>query len=256
MKNPIKPSTNKRLGSLFPRILYTAALLALGALVCSASQNEDLDKAKEQILYSRVQGRDMVADCAFVLRKNSGRTKLEASILATGQGAEYRHWIPQRPILLTTSGSLLPVSSSPYNFAAKSSPAAGAAPLVFAAIGSQYERDAYKAQQNPGSSCPTTSSSGSSETKQGRISKTVDRAGMAAGMGLLASQAKGQISGERVTFDVTGLEKGLCGASMNFEVRNDSAHRQENIAVPVNFCEAPSWKNIQLTGAKSKLLAK
>ena len=66
---------------------------------------------------------------------------------------------------------------------------------------------------------------------------------MAAGLSLLAASAKGEITGLRATFDVTGREHQLRGAALKAVIVNteqgglDLTHapKRVDITVPVNF---------------------
>ncbi len=185
----------------------------------------------DQVLYDAVREGDTVSDLAFVLRRVGNRTILETSVISKGQGAQSRRWKPENPFLVTPSGRISSTKTSSF-YSRKPSAAGGVAPILFAAIGSQYERHASQAQQSQGTSCPTT---GSGTAKQGPISKTVDRVGMAAGLGLLASQAGGELTGMRASFDVTGHESELKNALFKCDIVNRDAHKQVSITVPVRF---------------------
>ena len=132
-----------------------------------------------------------------------GQILLEVSILSRGQGIGGRDWIPEKPMLKIGGERVRPVSQQNY-YVNKESVAQGAAGLIFAAIGSQYEEIGRTAGATEGKVCPVTGQKlEGGEAERSDLQKGIDRAGMAAGLGLIASQAKGQITGLRVTFDIT-----------------------------------------------------
>ena len=133
--------------------------------------------------------------------------------------------------LVLDSGTTKPVETSNY-YVAKDSVLGGAAPYIFAAIGSQYENDAKRAVSSKGTACSLTSTQ---ETKSHTVSGAIDRVGMAAGMGLLTSQAKGEIKALKATFDVTEFENNLKGAKLKVIVKNQAEHKEVDITVPANF---------------------
>lgn len=177
-------------------------------LILPAAPLYALDKATPQVLIEpkilyvndRTQ-RDIGADFAFVLTPaGDNQTKVEVSSLVTGRGADYRRWIPDSfEIKLPDGSRVLPVNTQKI-YLAKPGVAAPIAPILFAAIGSQYEMSGSEAGKNPGKVCPVTGKPENTDTERGPIGKTIDRAGMAVGMGLLTGQAKGELEGRRATF--------------------------------------------------------
>ncbi len=54
-------------------------------------------------------------------------------------------------------------------------------------------------------------------------------------MGLLASQAKGQIEGLRATFNVTGKEGQLNNAKLDADIVNEVTQKKVRMTMPVRF---------------------
>ena len=183
---------------------------------------------------------DSLSDVGFVLRREGGRTFLEVSILSTGKGANYRKWEPENPFILLNSERVAPFKREKF-YAAQESIASSTAPVIFAAIGSQYERDAVTAQNSSGTACSSTAhTQATAQNNQSGFSKAIDRAGMAAGMGLLASQAKGEITGLRASFDITGRETQLRNKTLlKFSTINRAGRQplEENVTVPVRLAD-------------------
>ncbi len=159
-----------------------------------------------QLTHFTQQNRSMNMDYAFVFTPlPDNTTKIEASTIAYGKGADFRAWEIQyrSPYLLgPNKDRILPIDTQKI-YIPKSSVAAPIAPYLFAAIGSQYEGPGKTAADNPGQVCPVTGESLGGEgggSERGPIASGIDRAGMAAGLGLLTSQAKGDITGIKTTF--------------------------------------------------------
>jgi len=195
-----------------------------------------LDKTLDQkvhdlLLYGSISKEDTTSEVAFVLTRQGGRTLLESSILTTGKGAEYRRWVPEGSSLVMPFGRLAPVQTSNF-YPRKESLAGGAAPLIFAAIGSQYQKDAAKASYSPGVACEVSPSQG---VKKSTMSNAINRVGMAAGLGLLTSKSGGDLKGVRNTFDVTGHEAELKEARLQFSVVNRNAHKSLPVSLSVKL---------------------
>ncbi len=73
--------------------------------------------------------------------------------------------------------------------------------------------------------------------------EAIDTVSMVAGLSTLASQAKGQIEGRRVTFDVTGREKELGDSRLLVRAVNTETSRinisneakEVDVKIPVSF---------------------
>lgn len=172
--------------------------------------------ANDQALYKTVETSDVKSEVAMVLKQtcdhgcvaDSGTGKpgaqvlLEVSILSRGSGEGGRNWVPEKPVLKVGDKTIKPSSQERF-YVTKESVAKNAAVPLFAAIGGMYEGVAEEAAGSEGKVCPVTGKKLESEThERGEVARSIDRAGMAAGLGLLASQAKGQITGTRACFEV------------------------------------------------------
>lgn len=173
---------------------------------------------EEQAFYQTVKTGDVTNEIAIVARPAcsgcSGKTDeastgslfdvfFEVSILSRGPGGDGRNWVPEKPLIQSGKERIRPTSKEFY-YVAKESIAKNAAIAIFTALGSQYERVAKDAAASEGKVCPVTGQKleGGGVSERSDIGKAIDRAGMAAGMGLLTSQAKGQITGLRSSFCV------------------------------------------------------
>ncbi len=199
--------------------------------------------AGAQLLYDTVTKSGCTVNTAMVLRMEGGKTLLDVSMLGTGKGASFRSWEPERMSLLVGKHKLKPVATAPY-FVEKESAMAGLAPILFAAIAVENAADARKAESSKGTPCPLTGKTeGEHKRERGKMGRAIDEAGMAAGLSLLASQAKGQIQGMRATFDVTGHEHELQGAKIAARLVNTNQERinltneshEVDASVPANF---------------------
>jgi hypothetical protein len=184
----------------------------------------------EQMLYDAAKEGDTVSDIACVLKgAEDGRTVLEVSILTKGQGAGFRRWTPDRPYFLAGSERITPVKTTKF-YASKESLARPIGVVVFAAIGTQYVGHTKKVVSAPGEPVVVE------EVEHTGAAEAIDRVGMAAGLGLLASQASGQITGLRATFDVTGREEAFGKkALLKFDVVNAHAKKSAPVTVPVRL---------------------
>lgn len=193
------------------------------------------EKVKEivdtELLYDSIKEEDTASDIKLVLTKSGSRTIVEASVLTTGKGTNYRKWVPEKPVLSTKSAALTPVAASNF-YATKESFARVGASLALAAIGTQYEQGSHGKTQSHGTACPTDTAQ---KTGRGAVAKGIDRAGMAAGLGLLGSQAGGKIKGIKATFDVTGREEELKDAEFKTAITNSDEHRTVYVTVPARF---------------------
>ncbi len=184
----------------------------------------------EQVLYDAAKQGDTVSDIGCVLRQTGdGKTLLEVSILTKGQGANFRRWTPDRPYVLAGTERITPVKTGKF-YASKESLARPLGVVVFAAIGTQYVGHSSVAVDSPGVPHEVE------EIEHTGAAEAIDRVGMAAGLGLLASQASGQITGLRATFDVTGHEQAFQEKTLlKFDVVNANAKKSVPVTVPVRF---------------------
>ncbi|MBI4354799.1 MAG: hypothetical protein HY595_06130 [Candidatus Omnitrophica bacterium] len=202
---------------------------------------------KDQVLYDSAKSGSVNSEVGSALRaaceedpcagkaeaKAGAPMRLETSVLSTGSDVHGRNWVPENPMLRVGKERLKPCQTEPF-YATKEA-TTNAAAVVLAAISDDYADDAKAAEASKGASCHA--SGGDREAKR---DSPQERAAKAAAIGLLASQAKGQIEGLRATFDVTGKEDRLQNAVLEADVVNEVTQRRERLRVPVTFETAPS----------------
>lgn len=168
------------------------------------------------------------------------RYKIEVTGIVYGKGADFRRWQLQNAQIVMESGdygeeyfddyyddeeappgalvlpaeirkrfldyvavedkvTLRPEETSKI-YIPKSSVAAPIAPALFAAIGVQYTRGGEAAAASPGTTCSSSGGDKTEDSGSGGLSESIDRVGMGVGMGLLASQAKGELEGRKFVF--------------------------------------------------------
>ncbi len=159
-------------------------------------------------------------------------TRLETSILSSGPDVHGRNWVPENPQLVVGKQRLRACAQSKF-YVPKETAAKQSAVAVFVAIGSQYEDDAETAQESKGTACSSGQSHEGKKTSKGPTAQ--ERAATAAAVSLLASQAKGEITGLRATFDVTGMEGKLKGAKLQADVVNEVTQQKARLDLPVSF---------------------
>ncbi|GEM_PF-3629758 len=163
-------------------------------------------------------------------KPSSTQTLLGVSLITPGQGANFRLWIPEKAVLFIDKDRILPCDQSKI-YVPKPSVAKDIGVVVLVALGTQYEKDAHEASDSPGTPCSSkTGDKESSGTK-----KAIDKMGMAAGLGLLGAQAKGELTGLKATFNVTGLEGGLKDAKVRVTVANAAMHKTVDVDIPVHM---------------------
>jgi len=212
----------------------------------------------EQVIYEIGTGRDVKAEIAVLVKIAPDQSAaVEASIVSYGQGADFRRIQTQRPFIVAptiSDNGTVNMRIEPADiekiYINKASIASKAAPLLFAAIGSQYEGAGAKAADNPGQTCPVTGqSTGGDGGSKGGFSQAIDKAGMAAGLGLLSSQAKGQLEGVKARWTLSapiGYKFDL-----KFDTFNVNNKKTETLTVPITLnpsvvseAQPPANKNV------------
>jgi len=143
---------------------------------------------------------------------------ITVSAIATGKGADFRKWKIANMRLDIADTKLKPAPDTSDNFyVTRESLFRYPAAIVFAAIGTQYEV--------PG-------------IATGSVAGVMGKIGMAAGLGLLTSQAKGEITGLKSVFrlDKTALSdfKTKSGI-LRITIQNTDDHRKEKITVSLKY---------------------
>lgn len=156
----------------------------------------------ETVQYRKDTLEDVSTDTAIVTKDTPEGKEIDISVLPTGKSTDFRTWEVD-DITLFIDGQRTKPRTKENFYVDKGSYFRGAAALVITAIGTQYRPYAEEAES--GKVCPVTGEKiegGSSDRKTSRTDEAIDRAGVAAGMGLLASQAKGTITGKKCSFSL------------------------------------------------------
>lgn len=191
---------------------------------------------QEGIQYKNVTMDDVSCNAGILYKPMpDGTMDIEVSALATGKGIDFRRWNVAGIKLNVDGERIWPQRTDSYGVT-KESASRDAAVVVFAAFGSQYER--YADQAESGEVCPVTGQKKEApQRKGGEVERAIDKAGMSAGLGLLASQAKGQITGKKSTFKLNGEqlknidEKDVIEISLEHE--NGRDRKQVKIPLPL-----------------------
>lgn len=175
--------------------------------------------------------------CLIGLRSvgRSDGVQIDVSALPTGKGADFRKWEVEKTRLDVDGEKLRPTSEENF-YVTKESFFRKPAALVFAAIGSQYERYADTVKPG-GETCHVTGEETKPSTERAGVARAIDRAGMAAGMGLLTSQARGDITGKKSTFHLDKDKMSRLGGGNDFveiSIENKDKHQTERLKVPLN----------------------
>lgn len=151
------------------------------------------------IQYSVVKAKRASCSIGILYRRTPNGVVVEIAVLATGKGTDFRKWGILDTKLNIDGQVVKPVETEKF-YSKKESIFRAPATVVFAAIGTQYER--YASSCTQGEVCPVTGQAATQQVSQktGPVAGAIDKAGMAAGMGLLTSQAKGEITGMKSTF--------------------------------------------------------
>ncbi len=229
-------SVEKRLGRSAFLFLMIFILCSPSTYPAGLNNGPKQVTIEAKIIYLSDVQRDFKADFGFAITPmQDGSTKLEVSSMARGQGSDFRKWIPQNPTLITIDKDRILPSLTEKIYLQKPSvmTKTGAATILFAALGSQYVGYASQAEASPGKVCPVTGQVESSgePVKHTGASEAIDRVGMAAGLGLLSSQAKGELEGQKSTFILKDIP--LTGLNFRTEVLNKEKNNLVIIIKPV-----------------------
>jgi len=126
-----------------------------------------------------------------------GGMNIDTTSLATGKGPDFRKWEVTDTTILIDGEKVKPVEKDKF-YVPKESAMRNVAVAVFVGLGSQYGDCAEEAES--GEVCPVTGEPMSEGATRSGMDRAIDKAGMTAGLGLLASQAKGQIPGQKCLF--------------------------------------------------------
>ena len=164
--------------------------------------------AGDRMVYDEVKKGPVTATVGIVGRRVGQQVLLEVSIIALGpKGPNARTWEVDSIVLDTPNGKRKPVTSEAFYVAKEGTGPNTIAQAVFTAIGNQYAHEAPRAKASEGEVCPVTGEKTGQREDKGRFAKEIERQGMAGTMALLTSQARGEVTGRKATFDVTDLAR-------------------------------------------------
>ncbi|MFH1855940.1 MAG: hypothetical protein ABH836_01770 [Candidatus Omnitrophota bacterium] len=202
----------------------------------SITEEDGTTTSTENVQYKKIEEGNVTCDTGILYRETPEGMDIEVSALPTGKGINFRQW-EITDIKLKIDGTTVKAKQKENFYVSKESIFKNAAVVALVAIGSQYEQCAKEAES--GEVCPVTGkkiSAASQEKQRGAVAKSIDKAGMVAGMGLLVSQSKGEITGAKYTFS---LDKDLAGKidgnndTINLSAENKTAHQKEKIKTPL-----------------------
>lgn len=163
-------------------------------LACSLCPAQDA----EEIQYQSVKVGKVNCDIGILFRKlPEGGTEVIVSAIAKGKGANFRVWEVEDIKLEIGDETIRPYSSQKF-YTTQSSILRYPAAVVFGAIGTQYE------MYGKNSSVVLKPGAQPIQLKRTGLQTVIDKAGMTAGLGLLVTQAKGEITGLKCAFRVNG----------------------------------------------------
>lgn len=149
---------------------------------------------------------------------------IEVAVLSIGKGTEFRHWEPQDIVLVVDGKKIKPCGTDKF-YVPKESAAKDIAVAVFVGLGSQHEEDA---------SCYEGGE------KRGETAKAIDRAGMAAGLGLLVSSSKGEITGLKARFKIPGGQDAIKSARVEAKILNTDTHKKMTVDAKMQYAVSVS----------------
>lgn len=162
-----------------------------------------------------------------------GGMNIDTTALATGEKGHLREWEVTDTALNVDGVKIRPYKKDKF-YVAKESAFRKTATAVFFWLGSQYGDRAGDAQS--GEVCPVTGKPKAGTDKKGPTTEAIDRAGMAAGLGLLVSQAKGEITGQKCSFSLNKeqaqrVKEGEGALKVGME--NKETGRREKAEIPL-----------------------
>ncbi len=163
----------------------TAAITVLILSACAM--------AEDNIQYETLTAGKAKCDVGILYKETEDGMELKVAGVATGKGSDFRRW-EVTDIKLDANGESIRPSSTEKAWGGEESFFRLPAAFVFAAIGSQYER--YGSECGSGQTCPVTGQPVGGDAHpgyKGSTAQAIDKAGMAAGLGLLTAQAKGEV---------------------------------------------------------------
>jgi hypothetical protein len=190
-------------------------------------KDSQIPGAREWLQYESVKkGRvNTEVGCHYIVK--DGAIKIEVSTISTGRGADYRKWEVTDTKIIIDGNIIRPDKFNKF-YVRKESLFRWPAVVVFAVFGAMYENYAVTPSGE--------------RIDRGDLAAGIDRVGMAAGLALLVSQAKGDITGLKSEFALDKEEATKMTAGKNIVkviTENEDGNKRETIKVdmkvPVKF---------------------
>ncbi|MBD3379405.1 MAG: hypothetical protein GF408_02970 [Candidatus Omnitrophica bacterium] len=208
----------------------TAVTFLLPAVIAGTVHAEDRPQTNEWVQYKKVEGRDFDASVGIrYKRAPDGGIIVETASVATGRGSGFRDWEVTDTKLLAGSSRVRPVSYDKI-YVSSESVFAKPATAVFTAIGAAY--GVYADECSDGGTCPVTGAPSGEKRQRSGLAKGIDTAGMAAGLGLLTSRAKGEITGQKAVFNLTSDEAESL-SKVNLTAEQEGSGRKKRIKIDI-----------------------
>jgi hypothetical protein len=228
---------HKQKGYIMKHLTFAMAFAAflLETLLSSAEPIPEEDIQYETLTAGKTQ-----CDVGILYKETPDGMEIQVAGVATGKGADFRKW-EVTDIKLDASGETLKPSTVEKTWGGEASFMRLPAAFVFAAIGSQYER--YGSECASGHTCPVTGASEDAHPGyKGSTARAIDKAGMAAGMGLLTAQAKGEIPVLKCSFllDREQIKKFLSGeltAKFKLENKGSANTKRSEVSLAQPFSD-------------------
>ena len=210
--------------------LISIFILPLGDILADEEGNPKPDKKQtEWLQYENVKEEDFDVNVGFRYDRKEKGMEVDVTAVATGKGADFRKWEVTDTKLVIGGKTVRPGEYDRF-YGKKESIFRWPATFVFGAIGTQYQR--YGPACSSGQVCPV----GSQGEKVGGVANVIDKAGMTAGLALLTSQAKGEITGQKSTFKLDedlADEMDKKGNYIKLIVENKEKNIKKRIKIPV-----------------------
>ncbi|MGB2630571.1 MAG: hypothetical protein WBD24_06730 [Candidatus Omnitrophota bacterium] len=210
--------------------LVVSVLFSSSGLAQGSDKEKEEETAREWLQFETAGRGKYKGNVGIRYKRNDdGTVDVDVASMATGKGADFRKWEVIDTKLLIENEPVRPVSYDRI-YTTKESMFRMPAAVVFTAIGAAYGIYADKCET--GGTCPVTGQPIGGKAARGGIATGIDTAGMAVGLGLLTSQAKGEITGQKASFKLTQEEaKKLKGVKLTVEYKGTG--KRDRIEVPV-----------------------
>ena len=218
-----------------PEVGPAEGIIYRGGEAVPFGKEVSLKPVEEAVQYKKIEGdrTPSTCDAAVVYKPTLDGMDVDTAVAVTGKGADFRQWTVD-DTTLRIDGELVTPSKKEKIYIEKESYFKGPAVAAFTALGAQYRRHAEEAES--GEVCPVTGEKKTASTKK-RTDEAIDKAGMAAGMGLLASKAKGEITGQKAVFKLNREQAQKVidkKAVLQVSAKNKSTHQDQNFKTSIH----------------------